>query len=101
MYLSPVPGYDRHFGICDHLGIELLPVPLTDQGPDMDAVEAAVQADPLIKGIWCVPRFSNTTGIVYSADTVDRLARLARLAGVKLREFYDYVCVDHDFIVHD
>jgi aspartate/methionine/tyrosine aminotransferase len=99
-FLCPVPGYDRHFSICEYFGIEMLPVPLLDSGPDMDEVEALVTADPTIKGIWCVPRFSNPSGCVYSAATVERLARLPQQASSEFIVMWDNAYSVHS-LYHD
>ncbi|QIB64802.1 aminotransferase class I/II-fold pyridoxal phosphate-dependent enzyme [Kineobactrum salinum] len=95
-FLCPVPGYDRHFSICEYFGIDMLPVPLLDSGPDMDEVEALVAADPTIRGIWCVPRFSNPTGCVYSAATVERLARLPQQASSEFIVMWDNAYAVHE-----
>ena len=94
-FICPVPGYDRHFTLCEHFNIEMIPVDFTGTDPDLEKIEQLVQLDPTIKGVWCVPKYSNPTGDTYSEQAVKRFSMLPKFAGKDFRIMWDNAYAVH------
>ena len=95
-FIAIVPGYDRHFSICEELGIQMINVEIGEEGPPMDIIENLIREDPKIKGMWCVPKYSNPTGCIYSDEVVERIAALGKIAGENFRVMWDNAYSVHD-----
>ena len=96
-FLCPVPGYDRHFKLCEEFGINMIPIPLTGNGPDISYVKKIVKKDPSIQGIWCVPKHSNPTGDIYSKECIEGLLEVCQLAKGDFKILWDNAYAVHDF----